>query len=112
MMIHLPAAVPEPLSGVHIHMKQRAVIIHPRSTEAEEQAGRAPGWDGFTPGESSSSHEARRGPGAGCRSHPHTSQQEHPPPSRQDSPLLREGMRPPTGTKRGMSAHGKPVWEP
>lgn len=33
-MIHLPAAIPKQLSGVSIHMKQRAVIIHPPAARA------------------------------------------------------------------------------
>lgn len=33
-MIHLPAAVPEQLSGVCVHMKQSAVIIRPLAAEA------------------------------------------------------------------------------
>lgn len=98
-MIHLPAAVPQQLPGVHIHMKQRAVIIRPRSAEAEEQAGRAPGWDGFTHGARSSSHEVQPGPGPGCRGHPHpASAPVLPGPSR------RGWMRPPTGAKKGMTA--------
>lgn len=36
-MIHLPAAVPEQLSGVHGHMKQRAVIIRPLAAGAPRQ---------------------------------------------------------------------------
>lgn len=39
-MIHLPAAVPEQLSGVRVHMKQRAVIIRPLAAGALRRRSR------------------------------------------------------------------------
>lgn len=39
-MVHLPATIPEQLSGVRGHMKQRAVIILPLAAEVPRQRSR------------------------------------------------------------------------
>lgn len=102
-VIHLPATIPKQLSGVHGHMKQRAVIILPLADKAEEQAGRAPGWDSCTRGEGGSSHGLWCVPRASCHGC------HHPCPTRTRHSSQRENILPrrPGGEQLGTARwHG------